>query len=131
MGKHGIDPHSDVSLYDVLNTDLVPGEDPAFEYYGFFIQPLGDGKYSVQYDGHVGSVHSFHRDDYDDVLELVADLNDCLIKLHHHDYQDDKDGLVEWAGKIWTEDRERYEENPEHYIYRPDQSMREEYEEHF
>jgi len=120
MGDYGISPFTENSLYDVLESDLVPGEDPAPEYYGFFIQPQGSGHYHVQYDGHVGSVMEFHRDDYEDVLELVADLNDCLLKLQNYDYQDDKEALVEWAGKIMTEDKEKADEQPDLYMHVPD-----------
>jgi hypothetical protein len=50
----------------------------------------------------------------------VADLNDCLLELNHYDYQDDKEGLVEWAGKIMTSDKAKADENPELYQYIPD-----------
>jgi len=121
MSDYGIDPHSEYSLYDVLNTDFKPWEDDFhFEYYGFHIAPQGNGKYHVQYDGHAGSVMDFHRDEYNDVLELVADLNDLLLKLHRFDYQDDKEALVEWAGKIMTSDKERAEKQPGLYLHVPD-----------
>jgi len=121
MGEYGIDPHSEYSLYDVLENDYKPYEgDFHLEYHGFHIIPQGNGTYHVQLDGHAGSVMSFHRSDYDDVLELVADLNDCVFEYVHYDYQDDKEELVEWAGKIMTGDEERAEENSDLYLYVPD-----------
>lgn len=116
-----IDPHSDYTLYDVLENDYKPWEDDFhFEYYGFHIVPQGKGRYHVQYDGHTGQVMTFENDEYDDVLELVADLNDLLLKLNQYDYADDKEGLVEWAGKIMTNDKEKAEKNPELYVHIPD-----------
>lgn len=115
-----IDQFSEYTLYDVLENDYDPRSDFHFEYYGFHIVPQGNGRYGVQYDGHVGTVMDFKRDEYDDVLELVADLNECLLELNHYDYQDDKEGLVEWAGKIMTGDKEKAQEKPELYQYIPD-----------
>lgn len=120
MSDYGIDTHSEYSLYDVLENDYEPWEDDFhFEYYGFHITPEGNGRYNVNYDGHAGQVMRFHRDDYDDVLELVADLNDVLLRAQDFDYRDDKKGLVEWAGKIMTSDEEKAEKNPELYIHVP------------
>jgi len=59
MGEHGIDPHSEYSLYDILENDHDPMGPFHFEYYGFHIVPQGNGTYHVQYDGHAGQVHSF------------------------------------------------------------------------
>lgn len=116
-----IDRFSPYSLYDVLENDYKPWEDDFhFEYYGFHIVPQGGGSYHVQYDGHVGQVMTFHRDEYDDVLELVADLNDILIRAQEYNYADDKEGLVEWAGKIMTGNEQRAEENPDLYAHIPD-----------
>jgi hypothetical protein len=112
--------YGEVGLRDVLNNDLDPQETRAAEFRGFFIQPQGGGTYHVQYDGHIGSVLKFHRDEYDDVLELVDDLVDCLIRLNDFEYRADKEGLVEWAGKIATEDAAKVEENPELYLQIPE-----------
>lgn len=121
MGEHGIDPHSEYSLYDVLENDYTPWEDDFhFEYHGFHLTPQGNGQYHVQLDGHAGSVFQFHRTDYEDVLELVADLNDVLFEYVHYDYQNDKKELVEWAGKIMTNDKEKADEEPDMYIHVPD-----------
>lgn len=120
MGKYGIDPYSEYSLYDILENNYhAQKDDFHFEYHGFHIVPQTGGRYHVQYDGHAGSVMDFHRDDYDDVLELVADLNDLLLESYHYDYQDDKEGLVEWAGKIMTDNEEKAAENPELYLKIP------------
>jgi len=123
-----IDSHSDSSLYDVLNGDLELPDDPvnegsgAVEFYGFFIQPQSGsgGTYHVQYDGHAGSVGTIHSEDYDDVLELVDDLMSFVFRAQEYDYQDDKESLVEWAGKIMTGDEQRAKEDPDLYLHIPD-----------
>jgi len=120
MSDYGIDRLSEYSLYDVLENDFDPWDDDFhFEYYGFHIVPQSNGRYHAQYDGHAGSVFTFENDDYDDVLELVADLNSLLLRVTEFDYQDDKEGLVEWAGKIMTSDKDRADQNPELYIHVP------------
>ena len=128
--RHGgpIDPFSEYSLRDFVTGDL-PEPDmgmesaAVFEYCGFHIIYLGDGKSQVLYDGHAGIVKRFHADEYDDVLELVDDLNTLVLRRHEFDYQDDKEALVEWAGKIMTSDNERAESEPEHYIHIPDEPI--------
>lgn len=119
MADYGIDSFSEHSLYDILEKDLEAPEDNGTEYYGFHIVPQRGGRYIVQYDGHCGMVMQFENDDYDDVLELVADLNELVFEAHHYDYQDDKEALVEWAGKIMTDDKEKAEANPELYQHIP------------
>lgn len=114
--------YGDVGIRDVLNNDLDPFDDDHPEFRGFFICPQGNGRYHVQYDGHAGSVMKFHRDDYDDPLSLADDLVDCLIRLNNFDYRDDKEALVEWAGKMMTRDEEKAEENPNLYIKIPDET---------
>jgi len=113
-----IDPHSEHSLYDILAGDVPPGE--STEYMGFHLVSENSTRFMAQLDGHVGRVKSFDADDYDDVLELVSDLNTLVVQRHQYDYSDDKDALVDWAGKIMTADEERAEEKPELYVHIPD-----------
>lgn len=108
-----IDPHSEYSLYDLINNDVPAGK--STEYEGFHLISTGS-RFMAQYDGHVGRIKTFDPDDYDDVLELVADLNRLVRRLNEYDYQDDRDGLVEWAGEIATSDEERAEES-DHHVY--------------
>lgn len=111
------------TLHDVVNGDLAPPpEGETVEYEGFHIsQQYPAGTFHVQYDGHAGKVFEFEDGDYNDVTELVKDLNrHCLIRLHEYDYQDDKEGLVEWAGKIMTSDKDKAEERPDLYLHIPD-----------
>jgi hypothetical protein len=117
-----IDSHSDHSLYDVFDGSLgFDGGRPegSIDFYGFHLMPSGTGTYNVQYDGHAGRIDTVDPDDYDDILELVDDLMTHVFEAHHFDYQDDKEALVEWAGKIMTDDKERAEQNPELYIHVP------------
>lgn len=123
-----IDSFSDHSLYDVLDGSL--GFDdrgrPAgsIDFYGFHIMPQNDeGEYVVQYDGHMGRIDRIDANDYDDVLELVDDLMTHVFEAHHYDYQDDKEELVEWAGRIMTDDAQKAEENPGLYVYIPDDPL--------
>jgi len=116
-----IDPHSEHSLYDILDGSLAfenNRPEGSVDFYGFHIMPTtpGGGTYNVQYDGHVGTVGTINSEDYDDVLELVDDLMTHVFRSHEYDYQDDKEALVEWAGKIMTSDKDRAEENPDLYI---------------
>lgn len=113
------------SLYDVIAGRLDDpyhgeGEQWTVDYHGLVICNQGNGTYHVQLEGHAGHVMEFHPDDYEDVLELVSDLNEELIRRHDFDYLDDKEGLVEWAGKIMTSDEEKAEENPELYMKIPE-----------
>jgi hypothetical protein len=116
----------DGTLYDVVDGDLEPPqvEGPAddvtggsVEYQGLHINAVSDGSYVVQVDGHVGQVMRFEADDYDDVLELVDDLNHIFLRLNEYRMQDDEDALVEWAGRKMTHDPERGEQ--ENYIHVP------------
>jgi len=109
------------SLHDVIDNDIqhYPIDGAVCEYQGFHIQPSTAVSYIVQYDGHAGSVMHFRSSDYDNVLELVSDLNDRVLKLREYNYQDDKEALVDWAGKIITSDESRAEENPEMYVHAP------------
>ena len=118
-----IDTHSEYSLYDVLDGSLGFDDgrpEGSVEFYGFHIMPRSrDGSYVVQYDGHVGQVGSVDPDEYDDVLELVDELMTFVFEAQCFDYQDDKEGLVEWAGPIMTHDEEKADANPELYIHIP------------
>jgi len=119
------DSWSKYGLQDFIGEDIPEGNPemgdlPTLEYYGFHLMHTGNGRVQVQYDGHAGTVMQFQSTDYDDVLELVADLNDLILKLNQFDYADDKEALVEWAGKIMTSDKERADAEPELYIHIPD-----------
>jgi len=119
------DTHSEYSLYDVVDNSL-GFEDgrPAgsIDFYGFHVMPSGpdSDRYVVQYDGHAGAVDHIHADEYGDVLELVDDLMTHVFEAHHYDYTDDKEDLVEWAGKIMTDDADKAEAKPDLYIHIPD-----------
>lgn len=107
---------TDYDLHDVVSDDVPMGQSAT--YMGFHVIATGNGSYIVQYDGHVGEVDQFAADEYDDVLALVDDLNSHVVRLHEYDYQDDRDGLIEWAGPVMTHDREQAE-NDDHYQYVP------------
>ena len=119
------DPWSEYSLRDFVGDDLpegnpMEGDIPTLEYHGFHLMHTGNGRCQAQYDGHADTVMTWQGSDYDDVLDLVADLNQLIIRLNEFDYQDDKEGLVEWAGKIMTSDKERADADPELYIHVPE-----------
>ena len=111
-----IDPFSEYSLHNVVSGDIPPGE--STEYMGFHIVSQGNGRFHAQLDGHAGSVKTLDSDDYDDVLGVVDDLNGLVIRHHEYDYQDDKDELVEWAGRIMTRDAEKAADD--NYLHIPD-----------
>jgi len=121
-----IDTHSEHSLYDILDGSLGFEDgrpEGTVEFYGFHIMPVaGDGgRYNVQYDGHVGIVDTIDSEDYDDVLELVDDLQTHVFHAQQFDYADDKEGLTEWAGRIMTSDEEKADENPDVYVCVPEE----------
>jgi len=123
-----IDSFSEYSLYDVLNNDI-GFEDgrPAgsVDFAGFHIMPNSPSsdRHTVQYDGHAGEVATIESSDYDDVLELVDDLLTYVFEIQHYLESDDKHELVDYAGKIMTDDAEKAEENPELYIHIPDNAF--------
>lgn len=117
-----IDPYSPHGLRDVLEGNIPDpreGEHSSVEYEGMHIQHQGNNRFHVQLDGHAGCVMTFHSDDYHDVLELISDLNEKLIWWQNYDYREDKEGLVEWAGKIMTSDEERAADS-ELYVHIPE-----------
>jgi hypothetical protein len=126
--RMGYCTYGDGTLYDVVNGDLEPPtvrgpnddvDGGSISYLGFHIMAQTDDTYMVQLDGHVGRLMEFSPDEYDDVLELVDDLNDLQIRYQEYDYQEDKEGLVDWAGKIMTHDEERAEADPDLYVHIP------------
>lgn len=121
-----IDPHSEYSLYDVIEGEMpepqVEGgevvESGSVEYMGFHIMCAGEGRYQVQLDGHAGAVMRFSADEYDDVLELVDDLNSLVIRRDAMEYAGDKEDLVEWAGPMMTSNEEKAEDS-DLYVHVP------------
>jgi hypothetical protein len=109
MGKNVIS-YGELSLRDVVNKDLDTAD--VCELWGIFIHPHGDGEYGLQYDGHVGLVETIHNDDYDDVLELVEEIHRITVEIAEMDREE----LVEYAGKIMTEDKAEAVNSP-HHIY--------------
>ena len=92
------------------------------EYRGLHIVPQSGGgdTFIVQPDGHAGRVMSFESGEYDDVLDLVDDLNSIASEWNHLQRQGNKAELVEWAGKMMTSDAERAAENPDIYLEVPE-----------
>jgi hypothetical protein len=120
-----IDPHSEYGLYDILDGTLTLEDqgkgykepNGTVDFYGFHIFPSGEDTFTVQYDGHAGSVGSFHPDEFDDVLELVDHLMDYVFRAHNYEYTEDKEELVEWAGKIMVDEGDgRAQERPDLYM---------------
>lgn len=128
-----IDPFSPNSLHDVVEGDIPTCQEasqsddedisPAFEYEGLHILRVSEDRYRVTPDGHTGCVLSFGPDDYDDVLELVDDLNECVSLWREYNRADDTEGLVGWAGKIQTSHEEKAEERPDLYVHIPDEPV--------
>jgi len=105
------------TLHDVVADDVPMGN--SVEYMGFFLLSSGNGTYIVQRDGHLGEIDRLTADDYHDVLDLVHHMNSHVVRFQEFDYQDDHEGLIEWAGPRGTRDRERAENNDD-YVYVPD-----------
>lgn len=109
-----IDPYSEYSLHDIVAGDLPRGE--STEYMGFHLVGQGDGRVHAQLDGHAGSVETFDAADYDDVLELVNDLNGLVIRREEHEAAGFT-ALCAWAGPIVTADPEQATDD--NYLYVP------------
>jgi hypothetical protein len=124
-----IDSHSEHSLYDVLDGSLGMSDqgrgykepEGAIDFYGFHVFPSNDdGRYTVQYDGHAGSVGTLTADDYDDVLELVDELMSYVFRMQRLRSSDGKEEIVKWAGKIMVDEGDdRAQERPDLYLEVP------------
>lgn len=106
-----IDPHSEYSLYDVLE-NKVP-DNASTEFYGLHLWNDGGDGYRVQPDGHTGSIDTLHASDYDDVLELVADLIELWIEWNNLSMK----SRVDRAGRVITHDAEKAKRNPTTHIH--------------
>jgi len=120
-----IDPHSEYSLYDIVNNDLGFAdlgngyEEPegSVDFYGIHIFPANDnGEYNLQYDGHVGLIDTIDASDYDDVLELVDELISHVLEIQVRNRKE----IVDYAGKIMTNDKEKAEAEPGIYQHVPE-----------
>ena len=97
------------------------------EYMGFHIMRVGDDIYNVQYDGHAGSVGTIHPSEFNSALEIVDELNRYVILLQEHTTHGDFEDLVDWAGPAFTSYKDKAEENPDQYVYVPDEVEEEEW----
>ena len=112
--KHGgpIDPWSPHSLYDVVDGDVPTGE--GLEYEGLHIQKVTENSFIVTPDGFAGIVLEFSPEDYDDVLELVDDLNRERALVWE---ELDQEGRREEFGPQITSDPSKQDEDG--YVYVP------------
>lgn len=110
-----IDPYSPHNLHDVLAGDIPVGE--TTEFYGLhLIAANEDGGFTINPDGHIGSVDQFNADDYDGILELVDYLH---TQWHDFWVESTEEEKIEKAGKLVTREKERAEEEPEKWMYIP------------
>jgi hypothetical protein len=113
-----IAPWCEHDLYDVLEADIPPGE--STEYVGLHLI-AGDGsRFTIQPDGYAGTLTQIDVADYDDVLELVDELNTWLVEWREVLSTDDDERIVEYGGKQITSDEAKAQRNPEKYLYVPD-----------
>ncbi|PCR89302.1 hypothetical protein [Natrinema ejinorense] len=110
-----IDPYSEYDLYDVLEGEIPAGE--STEYEGLHLIS-GGPSITVQPDGHVGSVGTIRPDEYDDVLEIVDELNSYVSLWREHSRGDDDEALIEWAGPWMTSDESKADDD--RYMVVPD-----------
>ncbi len=108
---------SATDLQKIIDGDLDTAE--SVEYLGYHIMSQGDGTYNVQLDGYAGSVGVIDVEEHDSALEIVDEINRIDTLREEHMYHGDEEDMVEWAGKIMTNDEERVEEEPEMYVYVP------------
>lgn len=123
MGEHTphegpIDPVSPHSLHDLVDGDVPLGD--GVEYMGFHVFKASETSLNVVLEGHIGDVDRLDIGDYDDVLELVDDLNRLVTYKHEYYQQDDDEALIDWAGRYATNDEEKAAENPDRYVHVPE-----------
>lgn len=92
------------------------------EYEGIFLISHGTGTYTLQLEGHTGTLGTIDADEFDDPLELVDELNRYVWNIARTVFAGDTDDLVEYAGRMATSREELAEENPDHYVYVPEMS---------
>lgn len=112
MGE--IDRFSEFTVQDILDGELDYTD--AFEFYGFHIQKVSEGRYGLQLDGHVGMIEEFEVADYDTTEGLIADWLDVYNRYIHEIDKRDDDELVEFAGPIWTDDEQKARSD-DNYVY--------------
>lgn len=112
-----IDPWSEYDLYDVVNGELP--SDETTEYRGIHLQSRGGRVIDAQPDGYAGFLGTFYMDRYDDVLELIAELNDLAAMWDNLQENGDLEERVERAGKLITSDPSKAEEEPDLYLHVP------------
>jgi len=120
---NALDPSTGYSLHDLASGDVPQGRE-SVEYEGLFLhgedasQEWTEGDILVQAEGHAGIVTWLSSDDYDDVLELVDELNSLLLEWENHIEHGSLEELVEFAGPRVTDDPEKAE-GSEHYVHVP------------
>ncbi|WP_455448294.1 hypothetical protein [Natrinema thermotolerans] len=110
-----IDPYSEYDLYDVINGDLPAGK--STEYEGLHLISSGPSV-TVQPDGHAGSVDTIDPEDYDDVLELVDELNGLVLEWRELSINGTDEDLIEWAGPWVTSDESKADDD--HWLVVPE-----------
>ncbi len=129
---NALDPSEGRSLHDLVAGNVGADSQQAIEYAGLFLHGYAYGQESdkewvegdiyVQADGHVGVVEWLSSEDYDDVLELVDDLNALVLEWENHIEHGSMDDLVEFAGPKQTSDPKKAE-GSDHYVHVPDRGV--------
>jgi len=112
------------TLYDLLGDpeEIDPAEPTTTQYEGLHLI-RSETPITVQPDGYAGTLTHLEPSDYDDVLELVADLNTWVAEWRY--LQDQPLGeRVEAAGKLMTRDAAKARENEDLYIHIPEDVVR-------
>jgi len=105
------------TLYDLLaEADEIDVSDPpTCRYEGLFLTRT-DNLIDVSPMGHVGELDQLDPDAYDDVLQLVADLNRLTVRWSQLVEKGPRE-RVEAAGKIRTSDAELADSSPDLYVH--------------
>lgn len=114
------------TLYEILaDAEEIDSHEPrTTEYEGLHLI-RSETSVVVQPDGYAGALTHLDPSDYDDVLELVADLNTWVAEWWHLQDQSLED-RVEAAGKQMTRDPEQARENENLYTHIPEDAVRRE-----
>jgi hypothetical protein len=112
------------SLHDLVEGRVEASGREALDYHGLFLQGANPengspGDIRVQAEGHVGTITYLSSEDYDDVLELVDDLDALRIEWENHIEHGSLEDLVEFAGPKVTADSEKAEDSDLHHYVPP------------
>lgn len=90
------------------------------DYTRFSLVNVGHNKYALLLRRHTNVLTEITLDSFDSPLELVELLNEYLATYLHKQQRSDDSALIEWAGRIVTDDPELESQDPDKYCHVPE-----------